>query len=283
MSLRRVNLLMAVCLVLGLVGSARAVERFPPPDFESGHRLPDMGQPAPESGAADVVSVAALLVALALAAWLALKARSRRGMVLLSLACLAYFGFWRGGCVCPIGAIQNVARGLADPAFVLPATVIATFLLPLVFALFFGRVFCGGVCPLGAIQDVVLVRPIRLPGWLRHALGMVPFLYLGVAVLLAANGAMFVICSADPFVGLFRLSASAPRLLWGAGLLLVGTAIARPYCRFLCPYGAILNLLSRVAWRRTSITPDDCVVCGLCENACPFDAIRSADEEGEDT
>jgi Fe-S-cluster-containing hydrogenase component 2 len=60
---------------------------------------------------------------------------------------------------------------------------------------------------------------------------------------------------------------------------MVGTVIGRPYCRFLCPYGALLNLFSRVARRRVSITPDDCVICGLCENACPFDAIHEATEE----
>ncbi|MBU4459622.1 MAG: 4Fe-4S binding protein, partial [Verrucomicrobia bacterium] len=111
--------------------------------------------------------VGVLSGALGLAAWLALVRRSRRGLFLLAVACLAYFGFWRKGCICPVGSIQNVTLGLADPSYGIPLTVAALFLLPLVFALFFGRVFCASVCPLGAIQEMVIVRPLRLPAWLQ--------------------------------------------------------------------------------------------------------------------
>ena len=62
---------------------------------------------------------------------------------------------------------------------------------------------------------------------------------------------------------------------FGAGLLAVGTVVGRPYCRFLCPYGALLGIVSRVAWRQVQITPDEELDCGLCTEACPFGAIRS--------
>jgi len=272
-------LLMTVALA-GLCADALAVQRFPPPDFESGHKLPEMGQPDPKPQALTLVAVVALVVALSVAAWLSLRRRSRRGIAILSVVCLLYFGFYRGGCVCPIGAIQNVVRALFDSTYVLPLTVIAFFVLPLLFALFFGRVFCGGVCPLGAIQDVVLIKPLRVPGWLQQILNLVPYFYLGLAVLFSANGALFVVCRYDPFVSFFRLSGAVHMLLIGAAFLIVGTVVGRPYCRFLCPYGALLNIVSRAARRRASITPDDCVVCGLCEESCPFDAIQVADAEG---
>jgi ferredoxin len=50
--------------------------------------------------------------------------------------------------------------------------------------------------------------------------------------------------------------------------------VARPYCRFACPYGVLLNLASRLSWQHVTITPDDCIRCRLCEEACPFGAIR---------
>jgi polyferredoxin len=234
------------------------------------------------------VDVAALAGGLGLAAWLILVRRSRKGVTLLSAGTLAYFGFYRQGCICPIGSIQNVSLSLVDPQYAVSGGVIAFFFLPLLAAFLVGRVFCGGVCPLGAIQDLVLLRPVRVPRRLDAALGVVPYLYLGAAVYFAAFGyavrtaggqlatvRRFVICEWDPFVGFFRLAGPSSMLAIGAGVLLLGVFVGRPYCRWLCPYGALLAIPSRVAWRNVSITPDAELDCGLCAEACPFGAIRN--------
>ena len=60
----------------------------------------------------------------------------------------------------------------------------------------------------------------------------------------------------------------------GGILLVIGVFIARPYCRFLCPYGVLLNITSRFSKKHMSITPSECIDCRLCENACPFNAIE---------
>jgi NAD-dependent dihydropyrimidine dehydrogenase PreA subunit len=187
---------------------------------------------------------------------------------------LLYFGLYRKGCVCPIGAIQNVVLTIFDPGYAIPTTVIAFFLLPLVFTLFFGRVFCAAVCPLGAIQDLVLLRPIAVPRWLESALRLLAYVYLAAAVLFAATSSAFIICRYDPFVSFFRLTGSLNILILGFCILLIGVFVGRPYCRFLCPYGVILRQLSRVSKKRVTVTPDECIKCRLCEDACPFGAIR---------
>ncbi len=74
---------------------------------------------------------------------------------------------------------------------------------------FSGRSFCASVCPLGAVQELVAVRPVQVPTWIDHALGLLAYVYLGAAVLFAATGTAWIICRYDPFVGLFRLSSSA--------------------------------------------------------------------------
>jgi len=191
---------------------------------------------------------------------------------------LAWLGFWRQGCVCPIGAIQNVVLAACDPAYSVPAVVVAFFALPLVFTLFFGRTFCAAVCPLGAIQELVAVRPVKVPVWLEHTLGLLAYVYLGAAVLFAsmstADEPIFVICRYDPFVSLFRLGGSTNMLILGGCFLLVGLFVGRPYCRYLCPYGALLGLLSKVSKWHVRISPDECVKCRLCEDVCPYGAIR---------
>jgi NosR/NirI family transcriptional regulator, nitrous oxide reductase regulator len=268
------------CLLVLCAAPAAASQRFPSPDFETGYALPATQTHPPRVMWLEVLDVAVLVAALALASFLVLKQRSRRGLFLLTIFSLLYFGFWRQGCVCSIGAIQNVTLVFSERIYAMPITVLAFFVLPLVFTLFFGRAFCGAVCPLGAIQDLVVLRPLRLPAWLSQLLGLIPVVFLGLAVLLAACGSGFLICQIDPFVPLFRLAGPPSMLLTGAIFLLVGIVIARPYCRFLCPYGVLLGWMSTLSRRHLSITPDDCVTCRLCENACPFDAIRTPTPEG---
>jgi NosR/NirI family transcriptional regulator, nitrous oxide reductase regulator len=223
---------------MATVSSSSAIERFPPPDFTS-HQIPSTTTPEPPWLGWEYLDTAFLAGALALATYLAMVRRSRRGLFGLTIVSLAWLGFWRSGCVCPIGAIQNVTLAIVDPTYAIPFSVVVFFSLPLVFALFFGRTFCAAVCPLGAVQELVAVRPVKVPAWVDHALGLLPYVYLGGAVVFAATQTTFIICNYDPFVGFFRLSASASMLVFGACFLVIGFFVGRPYCRYLCPYGAI--------------------------------------------
>jgi len=255
-----------------LVAPALSAELlYPTPDFRE-HDIP-VSYP-PDSDSWEWTNVAVLLAALSLASYFALVNRSRRSLFVLAIASLIWFGFAREGCVCSIGATQNVALALFDSSYLIPVTVIAIFVLPLLFTLFFGRTFCASVCPLGAMQELVAVRPLRVPTWIDHSLGLAPYIYLGAAVIYAATDAGFVICRYDPFVAMFRLEGELNMLVFGACVLILGLFIGRPYCRYLCPYGAVLGLLSKVSKWHAKITPDDCIQCRLCEQSCPYGAIR---------
>jgi NosR/NirI family transcriptional regulator, nitrous oxide reductase regulator len=258
-----------------------------PPDFGGTYSFPTPTHPEPDSAWVHSLDILVLIAGLGLAAWLVLKRRSRNGIVILGIGALAYFGFYRNGCICPIGAIQNVTLCLADSSYLISFGVIAFFFLPLVAALLFGRVFCSGVCPFGALQDLVLLWPKKVPQTLDRILKWLPYAYLALAVLFAGWGLhfkfgnweintarRFLICEWDPFIGLFRLSGQFYMLAIGAGLILLGMFFGRPYCRWLCPYGGILSLLSRFSWKNLRITPDKELDCGLCAEACPYGAIR---------
>ena len=269
------DILIGMAVSLFLAGAAVGVERFPPPDFvETDHVIPSPTSPGPRQDVYEYIDAAVLLAALGLASYLVLWKRSRRAIFALTVFSLLYFGFWRKGCVCSIGAIQNIVFSIFDREYAVPIVVVAFFLLPLIFTLFFGRTFCAAVCPLGAIQDMVLSRPIFVPVWIENGLRLLAYVYLALAVLFAATGSAFIICRYDPFVSIFRLSGSLNILILGGCLLLIGVFIGRPYCRFLCPYGVILRQLSRLSKWRVTITSDECIRCRLCEDSCPFGAIR---------
>jgi polyferredoxin len=288
----------ALLTLLIVAAPAWSQSRFPPPEFAPGYTLPTTTTPPGRANWADYCDLAVLAGALALASVVAVWVRRRWLIVAIGVAALAYLGFYRQGCICPIGAIQNVAMAVfGTGGYVIPLTVAGFFLLPLATALFFGRSFCAAVCPLGVAQDLLALKPIRVPMWLEHALSLLAWVYLGAAVLLAVTGSAMIICRYDPFVSIFRLvplgkifegfsraddslnpaalSGRLDVLILTASFLLVGVFIARPYCRYFCPYGALLGLLSRFSVKRVRITPGECIQCRLCEDSCPVNAIRT--------
>ena len=256
--------------------SAEAIElKFPPPDFQTEYVLPDIYAPEPNQtttgfGWWDSVI---LFVALSLTTWFIFKSRSRRALFIMSIFSLGFFGFYRNGCICPVGSTQNVMAAVFLPDVGVSAIVVSFFVLPLLFSLFFGRVFCASVCPLGAIQELVAIAPIRISPALERVLGLGRYIYLGLATLGVATGAGFLVCRYDPFVGLYRMGHSYNMLLAGAAILTLGIFVARPYCRFLCPYGVLLGWMSYFSKFHLDIPPSPCVSCRLCEDSCPYNAI----------
>lgn len=254
-----------------------AQDRFPRPEFESGYVYPENQLPKQRDPIWEYFDVAVLVAALSVTSWLAIKKRSRQGLVWMSVFSLAYFGFYRQGCICAVGSVQNVSLALFNTGYAIPLTALLFFIIPLVYALLYGRVFCAGVCPLGAIQELTGIKPLNIPKPAEIVLASVPFIYLALAILFASTNSQFLICRYDPFVGIFRLDAPYTMIVFGALLLLAGIFVSRPYCRFLCPYGVLLGIFSRFAGKHLTITPAECTNCRLCENSCPYNAINPAD------
>ena len=268
-------ILFVAALFLVFAGNIFAINRFPRPEFQSGHSLPEPTTPTPEHYIFEYGAIVVLAIAIALTSYFAIKKRSRIGIFWVAVFSVLFFGFWRNGCDCPVASVQNMTLSLFDSGYAIPLTLILFFTIPLVFTLFFGRTFCASVCPLGALQELVAIKPLTLPRWANQVLGIFPYIFLGLSVLAAATGSAFLVCQFHPFLGIFRFSASFGMIIFGAATLVVGVFIGRPYCRFLCPYGVLLNWVSRFAKWHISITPDECIRCGLCEDTCPYGAIET--------
>ena len=115
-------------------------DRFPRPEFESGYEYHTVQMPSPRNQVWEYIDTGVLVLVLSVTTWLALKRRSRQGLLWISLFSLAYFGFFREGCICAVGSVQNVSIALFNPEYTIPLTAILFFIIPLVFALAFGRV-----------------------------------------------------------------------------------------------------------------------------------------------
>ena len=266
--------LLFICLSLLFFGQINAQNRFPRPDFESGYQYPEITHPVPNETLWITVDIILLILLMSIVAWAALKKRTRQPVIWVSIISVAYFGFFRSGCVCSIGSIQNVSLALVDSTYILPLPVLLFFILPVLFAFLFGRVFCAGVCPFGALQELVNLKNYRLSKAVTAVLGMIPWIYLIFAILYAVTRSGFIICRFDPFVGIFRLGGDFGLILFGVLLLITAIFTGRPFCRFICPYGALLSLFSGVSIWKIKLTQKPCINCELCRNACPVDAIK---------
>ena len=264
-------------ILIGMMYSMRvlAVARFPKPDFTSGYEYPDIVHGLPHELFWNILDVVLLVGMMGLVVWAAYKKRSRAIILSMSLVSVLYFGFFRSGCVCSVGSIQNVVTAAVNSDYHMPWYVLAVFLLPILFALLFGRVFCSGVCPLGALQELVNVRNFRLSRAVSATLSVIPWVYLAFTILYAATRSQFLICRLDPFIGIFRLGGDIGVITFGIVLLVMSVFIGRPFCQFLCPYGALLSVFSSLSWKKLEITDKGCINCALCSVSCPVDAIHS--------
>ena len=266
--------LKTIAALIGSWGLVQAQNRFPKPDFESGYQYPDLQYAVPNETVWVIIDLLLLVALMGIVTWALYKKHTRGPIFWVSLISVGYFGFFREGCVCSIGSIQNIALALVDDSYHLPLTVLLFFLLPILFAYLFGRVFCAGVCPFGALQELVNVKNYRISEAITAALKVIPWLYLIFAVLYAVTRSQFIICQFDPFIGIFRLGGDMGLILFGALLLVMSIFTGRPFCRFLCPYGALLSLFSSVSIWKIKLTRKSCINCELCHNSCPVDAIR---------
>jgi len=141
-----------------------------------------------------------------------------------------------------------------------------------------GRVYCGRVCAFGAMTQLLdKVVPARLrvevpPRIERHA-GQLKYGLLAVTVLyFLVTKNISIYRYVEPF---WMFSREASIGMWiGLGVLLLATVFVRNlYCRFLCPVGAFLGLLSNLTVFRIKRW-SECNTCKICEKKCEWGAIR---------
>ncbi|MCF7669124.1 MAG: 4Fe-4S binding protein [Verrucomicrobia bacterium] len=212
-----------------------------------------------------------------LAVWLdplALRMHNICGPVFHCYACpLAAFA-------CPVGVLAQFSALHLIPFIAIGTLVLAGAL--------FGRIICGWICPFGLFQDLVAKVPVKrfeIPRWL----GAFRYVVLVGAVLLIpylfGEGHPLFICKicpagflekAVPDMG--QAAIIGDPIPWPntlkivvAGLVITAAFVTfRPWCRVLCPLGAIFGFFNRFSVFSMEFENHHCTQCGRCRTLCTY-------------
>ena len=170
----------------------------------------------------------------------------------------------------------------------LPVLHPAAFFLFTAFALsslLFRKAFCGWLCPVGSISEYlwklgrrIFGRNFTFPKWLDYPLRGLKYLLLSffvyaVAMMSATAIGDFV---ASPYglvvdvrmLNFFRFMGTTTAIVL-AGFVLASLFVRNFWCRYLCPYGALMGLISMASPLRISRNESACIDCAKCAKACP--------------
>jgi len=190
---------------------------------------------------------------------------------------------------CPIGALQAVISSRQfDFSFYAVGFLIAVGALG-------GRLACGFLCPFGLAQDLLYkmkLKKVKTPHFEKGP-DILRYLVLLFLVVLLPLFAVNIVGQGDPWFCKYlcpsgTLMAAIPQLVINpslfsaAGALFILKAVLllaiiflsiriyRPFCRYLCPLGAIYGLFNPIALYHFNHIESACTHCGLCKEACPM-------------
>ncbi len=186
--------------------------------------------------------------------------------------------------ICPFGGVVSLYNLVTLGTLIKKIHSSAIVLMSLVFilAILFGPVFCGWVCPLGSIQEWFgkLGKKIYkkkynhfVPEKIDRFLRYFRFGVLAWVIYMTARSGYLIFEEIDPYKALFTFWSSEvaiPALIILGVTLLSSLLIERPWCKYACPYGALLGLFNKISIFKVRVNPKSCVSCGKCNQVCPM-------------
>jgi len=200
--------------------------------------------------------------------------------------------------VCPFGGVVTIYTYFTEGAFVqkIHQSSFTLMWLILGLTLLFGPVFCGWVCPFGTVQEFIgkIGRKIFkkkynnfIPLKLDRILRYLRYVILILVVVNTAISGKLLFANFDPYFALFNIwSSEVTRLsLLVLGLVLIGSLLSllvlglvligslfveRPWCKYLCPLGALLGIFNLFRIVKLKRNENICINCKVCDRACPM-------------
>ncbi len=186
--------------------------------------------------------------------------------------------------ICPFGGVVSIYTFITEGTLVRKIHSAAFILMFIVLGLsvLVGPAFCGWVCPLGSIQEWIgkLGRKIfrrrfnrLIPARVDRVLRYLRYGMLAWIVVMTALSARLFFESFDPYYALFNFWTSEVAT---AGLVVLGAVLAaslfveRPFCKYACPYGAVLGLTNLFRIFKIRRNAPTCIDCKACDRSCPM-------------
>ncbi len=186
----------------------------------------------------------------------------------------------------PIAGLMNLRYSLLTGR--VPLTHPAAFFLFVTFlamAFLFRKAFCSWLCPVGTLSEYLwrlggklLRRNFQLPTWLDLPSRSLKYLLLGFFVWAISNMSAGAIAEfmQSPYgaiadvrmLNFFRDLGQTAAIVLGV-LVIASMLVQNFWCRYLCPYGALLGLTSFLSPLRIRRSEPECIDCAKCAKACP--------------
>ena len=229
-----------------------------------------------EEARGQVLDIAAVTGFLVLA-FISFFRKSERLKIVTLVAAVAYLGVYKSQLISIVNVFGLLGGNL--PIFRHNLAWYLLAVVTVVSTVLWGRVYCGRICAFGAFTQLVdRIVParwqVRIPRALERRASLIKYgILAGAIAYFLATRDPLIYPYIEPF-WMFGLHLRTPILLSMLAVLLLTTIFVRnAYCRFLCPLGAALGILSKLTVFRIKRW-SECNTCRICEKACEWGAIR---------
>lgn len=186
--------------------------------------------------------------------------------------------------ICPFGGVVTLYTLITEGSFVqkIHEASLVLAAVVVVLSVIFGPVFCGWICPFGTFQRWMASLGKRLlgrrygkviPHRLDQSMRYLRYAVLAAVVIATAVSAKLVFSDYDPYFALFNFwtgeVALTAFIILGL-IMLLSLVVERPFCRYACPYGALLGLSNRFRIFKIRRVASTCIDCKACDRACPM-------------
>jgi len=217
-----------------------------------------------------------LLTAFAALALVSFFRKSVRLKYITLAAAVGYMGFVKSRLVSVVDLFAVADLNVPVFKYNLAWYLLSFFVI--VSTVLWGRLYCGRICAFGALtqlMDTAVPRTLRVevPVWLDQRAAWIKYgLLAAVLAYFVATRDVSIYRYVEPF-WMFGLFGTTP--MWiGLGVLLLATVFVRNlYCRFFCPVGALLGVISKLTVFKIKRWAE-CNTCKICEKTCEWGAIR---------
>lgn len=186
--------------------------------------------------------------------------------------------------ICPFGAVEAFLAFFQYDVLIskIHESSFVIFILIVILSVVFGPVVCSYICPLGSIQELfgkigkkIFKKRYNtfIPRKVDKILRYLRYGVLIFVVYLSTQSLKLVFLEVDPYFALFNFwsdEVTIGGLIVLGIILLASLFVERPWCKYACPFGALVgltNMFSIFKIRRNSHT---CISCNACTKACPM-------------